>query len=51
MEYLKFVPFTSTIHPGFWSQLAKVKLEVAGLDEQPMEVRMRSYVVCDFMSV
>ena len=43
MESLKFVPFTSTIHPGFWSQLAKVKLEVAGLDEQPREVRMESY--------
>ena len=43
MESLKFVPFTSTIHPGFWSQLAKVKLEVAGLDEQPREVRMKGW--------
>jgi len=38
MEALKFVPFTSSIHPGFWSELTKVKLEVAGLNEEPVPI-------------
>jgi len=28
MEALKFVPFSSSIHPGFWTELTKMKLEV-----------------------
>jgi len=38
MEALKFVPFTSSLHPGFWTELTKVKLEVAGLNEEPVEI-------------
>jgi len=38
MEALKFVPFSSSIHPGFWTELTKVKLEVAGLNEEPVDV-------------
>jgi len=38
MEALKFVPFTSSIHPGFWTELTKVKLEVAGLNEEAVPI-------------
>ena len=38
MESLKFVPFNSTIHPGFWSELSKVKLDVSGLKEEPVDI-------------
>jgi len=38
MEALKFVPFSSSIHPGFWTELTKVKLEVAGLNEEPVDI-------------
>ena len=38
MESLKFVPFNSTIHPGFWSELSKIKLDVSGLKEEPIDV-------------
>eukprot|EP00092_Neocalanus_flemingeri_P029015 GFUD01031500.1.p1 GENE.GFUD01031500.1~~GFUD01031500.1.p1 ORF type:complete len:680 (+),score=251.80 GFUD01031500.1:45-2084(+) len=38
MEALKFVPFSSSIHPGFWTELAKIKLEVAGLKEEPVDI-------------
>ena len=35
---LKYSPFTSSIHPGFWSALTKLKLEVLGLKENALEV-------------
>jgi len=38
MESLKFVPFNSTINPGFWSELAKMKLDISGLKEEPLDV-------------
>ena len=38
MEVLKFVPFNSTIHPGFWTELSKVKLDVSGLKEEPVDI-------------
>lgn len=38
MEPLKFVPFSSAIHPGFWTSLTKIKLDVARLDEEPIKV-------------
>ena len=38
MESLKFVPFNSMIHPGFWSELTKVKLDVSGLKEEPLDI-------------
>ena len=38
MDSLKFVPFNSTIHPGFWSELSKIKLDVSGLKEEPIDV-------------
>ena len=34
---LQYAPFNSCVHPGFWSTLTKVKLEVLGLDEEPIE--------------
>ena len=38
MESLKFVPFNSMIHPGFWTELSKVKLDVSGLKEEPLDI-------------
>jgi len=38
MESLKFVPFNSTINPGFWHELAKIKLDISGLKEEPIDV-------------
>jgi len=38
MEPLRFVPFGSAVQPGFWSELTRVKLEVAGLGEEAVEV-------------
>ena len=38
MESPKFVPFSSTINPGFWSELAKIKLDISGLKEEPIDV-------------
>jgi len=38
MESLKFVPFCSSLHPGFWTELTKYKLEVLGLVEDPVDV-------------
>ena len=35
---LKFAPFTSSINPGFWSALTKLKLDVLGLKEEALEV-------------
>ena len=35
---IKYAPFTSSIHPGFWSALSKLKLEVLGLEESAVEV-------------
>jgi len=42
----KFVPFSSTIHPGFWTSLAKVKLDVSGLSEAAVPVT-GTYTVSD----
>ena len=33
---LQFTPFSSCVNPGFWSSFSKVKLEVLGLDETPV---------------
>ena len=38
MDSLKFVPFSSSINPGFWSELAKMKLDVSGLNEEPLDI-------------
>jgi len=38
MEPLKFVPFTSSVHPGFWTTLTKVKLDQARLEEEPINI-------------
>ena len=38
MSDLKFTPFSSSIHPGFWSAFSKLKLEVLGLEEKAIEV-------------
>ena len=38
MDSLKFVPFSSSINPGFWSELAKIKLDVSGLNEEPLDI-------------
>ena len=35
---LKFAPFTSSINPGFWSALTKLKLDVLGLKEEGINV-------------
>ena len=35
---LQFVPFSSSVHPAFWSQICKLKLEKLGLDEAPLPV-------------
>ncbi len=35
---LKFAPFTSSPHPGFWSTFTKLKLEVLGLEDKPIDV-------------
>ena len=35
---LKFAPFTSSINPGFWSAITKLKLDVLGLKEEGINV-------------
>ena len=35
---LQFAPFVSCVNPGFWSAFSKLKLEVLGLDEEPVDV-------------
>ena len=35
-QALQFAPFSSCVNPGFWSAFSKVKLEVLGLDETPV---------------
>ena len=38
MSELKFAPFSSSIHPGFWNALTKLKLEVLGLEDTAVDV-------------
>ena len=33
---IQYAPFNSCVHPGFWNALTKVKLDVLGLEEQPV---------------
>ena len=35
---LKYAPFSSSIHPGFWSALTKLKLEVLGLENTAVDI-------------
>ena len=35
---LKYAPFSSSIHPGFWSALTKLKLEVLGLEDTAVDI-------------
>jgi len=46
MEALKFVPFSSSIHPGFWTELTKIKLEVTALKEEPIDI-IGTYTISD----
>ncbi len=42
-EKVQFGPFSSCVHPAFWSQFSKLKLENLGLDEKPVPI-LGSYV-------
>lgn len=35
---VKFAPFNSAVNPGFWNALTKLKLEVLGLEDAPIDV-------------
>ena len=35
-QKLSFLPFSSALHPAFWSVLVKKKLEELKLDERPL---------------
>ena len=37
---LQFVPFSSSLHPAFWTTFSKYKLEVLGLKDEPVDVRV-----------
>ncbi len=35
---VQFAPFNSSIHPGFWTKLSKLKLEVWGLNQKAVQI-------------
>ena len=37
---LQYVPFNSCVHPGFWNSLTKVKLDILGLEEKPVRIKL-----------
>ena len=41
---LQFAPFSSSLHPAFWTTFAKYKLEVLGLDSDPVDVKVSHYL-------
>ena len=38
-QKLSFLPFSSALHPAFWSVLVKKKLEELKLDERPLRAK------------